>query len=63
MWGISIKEMEMVRQFQNLLPRTTMMGFGEPIVDDIVRLTTEENVTLYSWLNDGVKEEGYFIEA
>ena len=56
LWGISIKEMDMVERLKNLHPMTTMMGFGEPTVGDMVRLTTEENVALYSWLNDGVYE-------
>ena len=56
LWGVSIKEMDMVEKLKNLHPMATMLGFGEPVVGDMVRLTAEENVAFYAWLNDGIVE-------
>ena len=56
MWLISIKEMDMVKDFINLIPSVTTMGFGLPEVQGTIQLRPEIRLGLHSWLNEEVVE-------
>ena len=51
LYGIAIKETDMVPTLMNMHPSTTMIGDDIPEITTNVQLTRQENLTFHAWLN------------
>lgn len=64
MWGVFIKEMDMVPQLMTIHPRTTLLGAANVGLSPDIDITIESRLAIQSWLIDNPKtKEGGTVQC